>query len=78
MIRATVALALLGSTFAVPALAQNFPTKPITIVVPSSPGGAIDLAARLMLDHLAHVEAALRFDGSASDARKDLVAALLM
>ena len=33
---------------AVPALAQTFPTKPMTIVVPASPGGAIDLAARLI------------------------------
>ena len=40
--------------------------------------GDADLAARLMVEHLAHVEAALRFDGSAGDARKDLVAALLM
>ena len=28
--------------------AKVFPTKPITIVVPASPGGAIDLAARLI------------------------------
>ncbi len=28
--------------------AQSFPAKPITIVVPASPGGAIDLAARLI------------------------------
>jgi tripartite-type tricarboxylate transporter receptor subunit TctC len=28
--------------------AQTFPTKPMTIVVPASPGGAIDLAARLI------------------------------
>jgi tripartite-type tricarboxylate transporter receptor subunit TctC len=31
-----------------PVLAQTFPTKPLTIVVPASPGGAIDLAARLI------------------------------
>ncbi len=31
-----------------PARAQTFPTKPMTIVVPASPGGAIDLAARLI------------------------------
>ena len=30
------------------AQAQNFPNKPITIVVPATPGGAIDLAARLI------------------------------
>ena len=30
------------------ASAQTFPSKPITIVVPASPGGAIDLAARLI------------------------------
>lgn len=40
--------------------------------------GDADLAARLMVEHLAHVEAALRFDGSAGDHKKDLVAALLM
>lgn len=28
--------------------AQNFPSKPLTLVVPASPGGAIDLAARLI------------------------------
>lgn len=30
------------------ATAQNFPVKPLTIVVPASPGGAIDMAARLI------------------------------
>ena len=44
--------AALGTTFAAtvatPAFAQTFPAKQITIVVPASPGGAIDLAARLI------------------------------
>lgn len=38
--------ALLAGSTSVPA--QTFPTKPLTIVVPASPGGAIDLAARLI------------------------------
>jgi tripartite-type tricarboxylate transporter receptor subunit TctC len=41
----TLAAAL---ALALPTFAQTFPTKPMTIVVPASPGGAIDLAARLI------------------------------
>jgi tripartite-type tricarboxylate transporter receptor subunit TctC len=44
---AAAALALTTLT-ALPVAAQNFPSKPMTIVVPASPGGAIDLAARLI------------------------------
>ena len=44
--------ASIGLTFAAllpfQASAQAFPTKQITIIVPASPGGAIDLAARLI------------------------------
>ncbi|MGV7206636.1 GntR family transcriptional regulator [Oxalobacteraceae bacterium A2-2] len=40
--------------------------------------GDADQAARIMLDHLHHVEAALDFGSSTSAARKDLVSALLM
>lgn len=43
---ASIALATLTATGSLSA--QTFPTKPITIVVPASPGGAIDLAARLI------------------------------
>jgi DNA-binding GntR family transcriptional regulator len=40
--------------------------------------GDADKAAQLMLHHLSHVEAALQFDGRASEGKKDLVSALLM
>lgn len=40
--------------------------------------GDADRAAEVMLHHLAHVEAALRFDGSATGGKRDLVTALLM
>jgi tripartite-type tricarboxylate transporter receptor subunit TctC len=44
-------LALIASLLAFGAFAQSassFPTKPITIIVPASPGGAIDITARLI------------------------------
>ncbi len=44
---AALALAIVACT-ALDAAAQAFPTKGMTIVVPASPGGAIDLAARLI------------------------------
>ena len=40
--------AALGAVLGAPAAAQTFPSRQITIVVPASPGGAIDLAARLI------------------------------
>lgn len=43
---ATIALSALSVSSALNA--QTFPSKSITIVVPASPGGAIDLAARLI------------------------------
>lgn len=47
-----LALCTLGTCAAIVvspgSFAQNFPTKPIRIVVPATPGGAIDLAARLI------------------------------
>jgi tripartite-type tricarboxylate transporter receptor subunit TctC len=46
-----VALALLALA-AAPALAQNFPSRPITIVVPYGPGGPADTLARIMADRM--------------------------
>lgn len=41
-------LCVLFSTFAMVASAQNFPEKPITVIVPFGPGGTTDLMARLL------------------------------
>ncbi len=43
---AAVALALFAGIAA--AQAQNFPTRPITLVVPFPPGGSTDTAARII------------------------------
>jgi tripartite-type tricarboxylate transporter receptor subunit TctC len=43
-----VALALASALFALPATAQNFPDKPIHIIVPFTPGSATDVVARAL------------------------------
>src|SRR6266705_1895488 len=35
------------------ASAQNYPNRPITILVPFAPGGGTDVAARFVADHMA-------------------------
>jgi tripartite-type tricarboxylate transporter receptor subunit TctC len=49
MVRARAAIvASLLACFIVPAMAQNFPTRPITIVMPYDPGGLPDIVARTL------------------------------
>src|ERR1700682_2656626 len=50
----TLALAPIALLLAAgaPVQAQNFPTRPITLIVPFPPGGSTDVAARIMADRM--------------------------
>ena len=45
-------LILLLCTPGLPAVAQDFPSKPLRIIVPQPPGGGFDTTARILADKL--------------------------
>ncbi len=47
-----ISVAMLSIFFAASAVAQNYPAKPIKIIVSTSPGGVTDLAARILGQHI--------------------------
>lgn len=55
LIRSMMLLPLMGllTLAAIPASAQNWPTKPVTVIVPSTAGGAIDSYARTVAEQMA-------------------------
>jgi tripartite-type tricarboxylate transporter receptor subunit TctC len=52
IIRTSIALALAAVALAGPATAQEYPSKPVRILVPYPPGGASDVTARILADKL--------------------------
>jgi tripartite-type tricarboxylate transporter receptor subunit TctC len=48
------AIALAVGAFAAPALAQNYPTRSINLIVPYPPGGGVDAMARIVAEKLSH------------------------
>jgi tripartite-type tricarboxylate transporter receptor subunit TctC len=50
-----IAILALGAVVAGPAAAQTYPSKPIKLIVPFPPGGPVDVAARLVGQHLPRV-----------------------
>ncbi len=41
-----------GLSFSLPAAAQTYPTKPITLIVPYAPGGSVDAVARVVAERM--------------------------
>jgi len=45
-------LGALGLALNAPAGAQDYPTRPVTVIVPYAPGGNTDVVTRIVLEHM--------------------------
>jgi tripartite-type tricarboxylate transporter receptor subunit TctC len=52
---AVLALTLIFISIAAPAVAQQFPARPVSLVVPNPPGGSIDILARVFAQKLQEI-----------------------
>src|SRR6476661_9238183 len=50
--RRALMLALMASGAALPAFAADYPTRPIRMIAPFTPGSPVDVVARLLAQHL--------------------------
>src|SRR5882757_2118437 len=48
-----LAIVVMGAVFAAPAQADDYPSRPITIIVPFPPGGSTDIVVRLVANKVA-------------------------
>ena len=53
--RALAAIASLVAIAATPAAAQNWPTRPVTMVVPYAPGGPADIVGRMVVPRMSEI-----------------------
>src|SRR5688572_8420651 len=50
--RRTFAVAILGLLVALPVAAQDYPTRPITLIVPFPAGGGVDVIGRIVAEKI--------------------------